>query len=340
MLTRFLFIACLMGSLTAPLQGQIGWFPRLFNGVPSGSCSSADIAIDTTTGKGYFCNGGTFVAAGSAGTVTNTGGALTSNAIVLGAGGSDTKVSTAFTTDGASIMSIGVAGGGNGSVQLSGNTSGHADFTAPAVAGTRTNPVTMTNVLLGPNGSASSATYGFGTGTNGLYSAVGVGPVMTVSGSDSLGFATNEVRLLSTGRVSFCPSTTMNCTIDTGISRDAIGVVDVGNGVAGNTTGKIKASAHIVAGTKFTTNNGCTDSATAGGATAGTFTVGSTSCTEVVTMGDSATAPNGWSCTVVDITTLADATNPHQTTSTTTTATFVTGTVVSGDKIQFSCIGY
>jgi hypothetical protein len=57
-------------------------------------------------------------------------------------------------------------------------------------------------------------------------------------------------------------------------------------------------------------------------------------------MGDTATAPNGWSCTVVDITTLADVTNPHQTTSNATTATFVTGTVVSGDKIQFSCIGY
>lgn len=78
----------------------------------------------------------------------------------------------------------------------------------------------------------------------------------------------------------------------------------------------------------------------AGGATGGTFTVGSTSCTEVITMGDALTAVNGWSCTTVDITTLADVTNPHQTTSTTTTATIVTGTVVSGDKIQFSCIGY
>lgn len=101
-----------------------------------------------------------------------------------------------------------------------------------------------------------------------------------------------------------------------------------------------QASGYFVVGTKFTTNNGCTDSATAGGATGGTFTVTSTSCTEVITMGDALTAPNGWSCSVIDITTLADVTNPHQTTSTTTTATIVTGTVVSGDKIQFSCIGY
>jgi hypothetical protein len=130
-------------------------------------------------------------------------------------------------------------------------------------------------------------------------------------------------------------------TIDTAISRSAAGVIAVGvSNTAGSTTGKVKASGYMSVGTKFTTNNGCTDSATAGGATAGTFTVGSTSCTEVITMGDSATAPNGWSCTVVDITTLADVTNPHQTTSNATTATIVTGTVVSGDKIQFSCIGY
>jgi hypothetical protein len=109
---------------------------------------------------------------------------------------------------------------------------------------------------------------------------------------------------------------------------------------AQGSTGKLKASGLISAGTRFTTNNGCTDGANAGGATAGYFIVGSTSCTEVITMGDSATSANGWSCTVVDITTLADVTNPHQTTSTTTTATIVTGTVVSGDKIQFSCIGY
>ena len=57
-------------------------------------------------------------------------------------------------------------------------------------------------------------------------------------------------------------------------------------------------------------------------------------------MGDTDTAPNGWSCTVIDITTVGDVTNPHQTTSSTTTATFVSGTIVGGDVLQFSCIGY
>jgi hypothetical protein len=126
---------------------------------------------------------------------------------------------------------------------------------------------------------------------------------------------------------------------DTSFCRGAAGLLQFST-TACNAQANTRAASFTSAGTKFTTNNGCTDSATAGGATAGTFTVGSTSCTEVITMGNSATALNGWSCTAIDITTVADVTNPHQTTTTTTTATIVTGTVVSGDKIQFSCIGY
>jgi hypothetical protein len=103
---------------------------------------------------------------------------------------------------------------------------------------------------------------------------------------------------------------------------------------------QFKGEGFIVTTPKFTTNNGCTDSATSGGATAGTFTVTSVSCTEIITMGGALTAPHGWSCTAIDLTTLADVTNPHQTATSTTTATIVTGTIVSGDKIQFSCIGY
>jgi hypothetical protein len=57
-------------------------------------------------------------------------------------------------------------------------------------------------------------------------------------------------------------------------------------------------------------------------------------------MGNSATAPNGWSCTAIDLTTSGDVTNPHQTATAATTATFASGTIVAGDVIQFSCIGY
>jgi hypothetical protein len=44
---------------------------------------------------------------GGSGTVTNVGGALTANAVVLGAGGADTKVLTSIVTDGISQLSLG-----------------------------------------------------------------------------------------------------------------------------------------------------------------------------------------------------------------------------------------
>lgn len=135
-------------------------------------------------------------------------------------------------------------------------------------------------------------------------------------------------------------STADPCTSgDTTVARPAAKNLQIG--VGGDSSGSFFAASFQSHGTTFTTNNGCTDAATAGGATAGTFTVGAvTSCTEVVTMGNSATAPNGWSCTALDLTTSADVTNPHQTATSTTTATIVTGTIVASDKIQFSCVGY
>jgi hypothetical protein len=233
-------------------------------------------------------------------------------------------------------INSGKVGGTSGAFGFLGSTSGSGSLSTNATA---TN-ISASIPLVTPAGTAAAPGLAVSNTNQGFFSSPGVGMSATIVGSESTGFAANETRMLSTGRFTFCPSTTMNCTIDTGISRSGIDIVALGNGASGDTTAKVKASGYMSLGTKFTTNNGCTDSATAGGATAGTFTTGSTSCTEVITMGDSATAPNGWSCTVVDITTLADVTNPHQTTSNATTATIVTGTVVVGDKIQFSCIGY
>lgn len=76
-----------------------------FNGAPSGSCFSFNVAEDDTTGNFYDCflgswfqvngTGGT----GGSGTVTHTLGALTLNAFVLGNGGADIKTGTATTTN-------------------------------------------------------------------------------------------------------------------------------------------------------------------------------------------------------------------------------------------------
>lgn len=88
-----------------------------------------------------------FAAAGT-GTVTHTGGALTSNALVLGAGSADAKVVVGITTDGASALNLGVAGSSVGKVVLANATSGTitvqpptgalgtVTLTAPATTGT------------------------------------------------------------------------------------------------------------------------------------------------------------------------------------------------------------
>lgn len=58
------------------------------------------------------------------GTVTNTGGNLTANAVVLGAGGTDTKVVTGIITDGTSKLTLGVAGASVGAILFKNATSG------------------------------------------------------------------------------------------------------------------------------------------------------------------------------------------------------------------------
>lgn len=76
---------------------------------------------------------GNAVGAG-AGTVTATGGSLTSNAVVLGAGTTDTKVVTGVTTDGTSAINLGVAGTSVGKVVLANATSGTITLSPPTGA--------------------------------------------------------------------------------------------------------------------------------------------------------------------------------------------------------------
>lgn len=75
-------------------------------------------------------------AAAGAGTVTATAGSLTSNALVLGAGGTDTKVVAGIITDGTSVLTLGVNTTTLGKVKMFGNTSGDATIQPSAIAGT------------------------------------------------------------------------------------------------------------------------------------------------------------------------------------------------------------
>lgn len=94
----------------------------------------------------------------------------------------------------------------------------------------------------------------------------------------------------------------------------------------------------ISAGTKFTSNGGCSETALVGGASAGKFVSGTTGvCTLIVTIGDAVTATNGWACYANDLTTPADLI--HETATNTNTFT-LSGTTISGDVINFGCMGY
>ena len=57
-------------------------------------------------------------------------------------------------------LTLGSVGTG-GVLALAGSTSGSATFTAPAVAGTSTNPVSMSNTLFAPSGSSTNPSYAF-----------------------------------------------------------------------------------------------------------------------------------------------------------------------------------
>lgn len=91
---------------------------------------------------GYLKNDGagvfTYETPAGAGTVTATGGSLTANSVVLGAGTTDTKVLAGVKTDGTAQLILGVNTTTLGSVKMFGNTSGDATIQPSAVAGTAT----------------------------------------------------------------------------------------------------------------------------------------------------------------------------------------------------------
>jgi hypothetical protein len=93
-------------------------------------------------------------------------------------------------------------------------------------------------------------------------------------------------------------------------------------------------------GTKFTAT-GCTSiSSTLGGATAGKFTIGASTCTVVITMNGATgfTANNGYSCHANDETTAAGNTGMYFSANTATTATLtVPATAAASDVIDFGC---
>ena len=294
----------------------------------SGSATTTITASTASTAATLSGSSPVTISAGGAigcATCVTSAAALTSGSPMLGGGGQASATAAFLTTDGTTQFNIGPAdAANNGILGLKGKTSGTATFTAPAVAGTTTNPVAMSNVLLGPDGAVSTPTFGFASETNnGWYRRTAQEMSYGQQGHTLMalqGFATYYTMMMASDVAigwSSGGAGSVSSGMDINFSRAAAGVLQLG-GTAEGTTGVLKLAAIMSVGTTFTSNGGCSEGTLVGGATAGKFTTsGSTGCTVIITMGNSATAPNGWSCTAIDLTTVGAVSYTHLTLPTT-----------------------
>lgn len=303
-------------SLTLP-KGTTGQEPTC------NTAAAGSIRYNTTVPQTEVCSAGSWTALSSGGGTVNAG---TINQVAYYAATGTTVGGDADLLFDGSNLTLGATTAATGAMTI--NSNGGAGLTVISSNATQAG----INIDAGPGGGHKFSFFASANnpGLFGFYD--------TTSAAFVFGASTSTVQLGSGNTFSWNSTVNPTTAPDLAISRSAGGVLAVGTGTAGNTTGKIKTAAYMSVGTKFTAS-GCSNSGTVGGATAGRFTSGTTgACTVTITMGDTATAPNGWSCTASDQTTPANIYD--QTTGGSTTTAVLTGTTVTNDVISFSCIGY
>jgi hypothetical protein len=242
-------------SLQLPSTGPTNALPLLSCATPASSVSACTFVANSGLAPAFN---------------TITSGTNTTAAMVVGTGASFKSTPE---------LDIGAVGT-SGVLGLVGTTSGKATITAPAVAGTSTNAIVLSNTLNVADGTVTRTAYGH---------VVNLGDGIWFRGSGAFDIAVNGatvietggsavIRLLSTGVWAFASGAPDATSADTGLSRDSAGVIDVGNGTAADVTGTIKSG-------KYATGTNCSSSASpavCGSAAAGSVVVAAAGTTVVV----------------------------------------------------------
>jgi hypothetical protein len=188
----------------------------------------------------------------STATQMSTTEALTANALIK-AGSSAAPSASAVTDNGTTVTSsegIALSGASGAATTISTTTSNAFLLLSPNGTG-------AVEII---NGSAANPSLVFAAGTTfGFYSAsatsIGIGKGTASNDSHQFTSAGN-VNIISGGVFGMSSSSTDAATAaDTGLSRDAAGIVDVGTGAAGSAAGLLRAGNTVVVASNFTTTS-------------------------------------------------------------------------------------